>query len=323
MSKDDPIESALEAVGRLRHAASPGEVEAELRKYLGNRSNLVVSKAAKIAGELNASTLTPQLVAAFERLMKDPAKLDKRCAALIEIVAALYALDYREPEVYLRGLHHVQMEPSFGKPVDAAAALRGISAQGLLRTRYPLALQEVLPVLLDPEPPARLGAVRAFGTNGGDAGLLLLRFKLLTGDAEPEVLGECFSALLAADGGLAFVTRFIDGEAVETAEAAIWVLGESRLPAAFEVLKEKWERTTDRDLRKVLAAAMAASRLPEAIEFLCSQLREGGLATANDVLTALAPYAASATTTDSVRAAIEDRGQKSLIESFHQQFRNP
>ena len=322
MSKNDPIESALEAVGQLRHSASPADAQAELCKYLGHRSNLVVAKAAKIAGELRASLVTSQLVEAFGRMMKDPAKLDKRCAALTEIVAALYELDYTEPEVYLRGLHHVQMEPSFGDPVDAAAALRGISAQGLLRTRYPQALQEVLLLLLDPEPPTRLGAVRALGTNGGNAGQLLLRFKVLTGDAEPEVLGECFSALLTAEGGLAFVMRFIDDDAVETAEAAIWALGQSRLAAAFALLAEKWGRTADRALRKVLAAAMAASRLPDAMDFLCSQLRDAGLSTANDVLTALAPYASSATITEAVRSAVEGRGQKSLIESFHQQFRN-
>jgi hypothetical protein len=322
MSKADPIESALQAVGALRHAGSPDQAESELRKYLGNRSNLVVAKAAKVAGELRVSSTVPQLVAAFERLMKDPAKLDKRCAALTEIVVALYELDYTEPEVYLRGLHHVQMEPSFGEPVDAAAALRGISAQGLLRTRYPQALAETLPLLLDPEPPARVGAVRAFGSNGGDAGLLLLRFKVLTGDAEPEVLGECFSALLTSDGGLAFVTPLIEHENAEIGEAAIWALGQSRLATAFAVLEEKWGRTADRALRKVLAAAMAASRLPEAIEFLCSQLRDASVSAANDVLDALAPYAASATTTEAVRSAVEARGQKPLIETFQQQFRN-
>src|SRR5579863_6517425 len=186
MSKPDPIESALQAISQLRVASSPEHAAKELHAYMRHRSNLVVAKAAKLAGELRLSKLAPQLVVAFDHFMKDPAKLDKRCAAVVEIVSALYQFDYAEPDVYLRGLHHVQMEPSFGVPVDAAAALRGISAQGLLRTRYPHAMEAVLRLLVDPWPPARVGAVRALATNGGDAGLLLLRLKVLTGEPDPD-----------------------------------------------------------------------------------------------------------------------------------------
>jgi len=323
MSKNDPIESALNAISQLRSETSSERVVKQLRPYLANRSNLVVAKAAKVAGELRVAPLVPELVKAFDRFMTDPAKLDKRCAALTEIVAALYELDYPEPDVYLRGLHHVQFEPSFGEPVDAAAALRGMSAQGLLRTPYPKRMEEVLPLLVDPQPAARLGSVRALATNGGDAGLLLLRLKVLTGDRETDVLAECFSALLAADPeqSLSFVAAYTDNEEETTAEAAIWTLGESRLPAAFEALREKLERTTYAGTREVLLSAMAASRLPEALEFLYSQLRSGSLQTATDVVEALAPYAASETITEAVRSAVKRRGDKSLLESFSRQFR--
>ena len=80
----------------------------------------------------------------------------------------------------------------------AAAKLRGVCAQGLLRTRYPNALDEVVPLLLDREPETRLGAVKTLATNGGEAGGLLLKMKVYTGDQQPEVLGECFAGLLAA-----------------------------------------------------------------------------------------------------------------------------
>ncbi len=323
MSKSDPIEKALNAIGELRTAASRERVEKELRSHLGNRSNLVVAKAAKIAAELRVSAVVSMLTAAFDRLMKDPLKLDKRCAALTEIVAALYELDYLEADVYRRGLRHVQKEGSFGPPVDTAAAMRGMSAQGLLRTRYHRRLEEVLPLLVDPEPAARLGAVRAMGTNGGDAGLLLLRLKILTGDRDPDVLAECFSALLAAapEQSLSFVAVYLDDEKETTAEAAIWALGQSRLQAAFETLHEKWERTLDRTVRKVLLSAIAASRLPEALEFLYAQLREANLQTATDAIETLAPYAASETITQRVSSAVEERGAASLIAAFKQQFR--
>jgi HEAT repeat protein len=323
VSKNDPIESALNAIGQLRAEPLSEPVVKQLRSYVANRSNLVVAKAAKVAGELRATELVPELVKAFERLMKDPAKLDKRCAATTEIVAALYELDYVEPDVYRRGMSHVQMEASFGPPVDAAAGLRGISAQGLLRTRDPRRMEEVLPLLVDTEPAARLGAVRAFFTNGGDAGLLLLRLKVLTGDEEPEVLAECFAALLAADPerSLSFVATFLENEEEGTAEAAMWALGQSRLPAALGALREKWERTLDEGTRKVLLSAIAALRLPEALEFLYSQLRDANVRTANDVMEALAPYAASESITEAVRAIVEERGQRSLTDAFRQQFR--
>jgi hypothetical protein len=322
MSKSDPIEGALNAIGELRGSSSE-RLTQELPKYLKHRSNLVVAKAAKLAGELRVSQIVPDLVNAFDRLMKDPAKLDERGAALTEIVAALYELDYLEPNLYRQSLRHVQREGSYGPPVDTAAKLRGISAQGLLRTRDPRRLEEVLPLLVDLEPAARLGAVRGLATNGGDAGLLLLRLKVLTGDADPDVLGECFSALLSAvpEQSLPFVVPFIDSDSESTAEAAIWALGETRLQAALDVLREKWERTLDRDLRKLLLSAIAASRLPQSLDFLYAQLRQANLQTATDVLEILAPYAASEAITRAVHSAIEERGQKSLMESFRQQFR--
>ena len=322
MSKSDPIEGALNAIGELRGSSSE-RLTQELPKYLKHRSNLVVAKAAKLAGELRVSQIVPDLVNAFDRLMKDPAKLDERGAALTEIVAALYELDYLEPNLYRQSLRHVQREGSYGPPVDTAAKLRGISAQGLLRTRHPRRLEEVLPLLVDLEPAARLGAVRGLATNGGDAGLLLLRLKVLTGDADPDVLGECFSALLSAvpEQSLPFVVPFIDSDSESTAEAAIWALGETRLQAALDVLREKWERTLDRDMRKVLVSAIAASRLPQSLDFLYAQLRQANLQTATDVLETLAPYAASEAITRAVHSAIEERGQKSVMESFRQQFR--
>jgi hypothetical protein len=323
VSKIDPIESALNALGDLRLAAPNGKVEKQLRDYLAHRSNLVVAKAAKIIVELQVKGATPELVAAFDRLMRDPAKLDKRCAALTEVVTALYQLDYLEPEVYLRGLRHVQKEASFGPPVDAAAKLRGISAQGLLRTSYRPALQDVVPLLVDAEPATRLGVVRALGVNGGDAGLLLLRLKVLTGDDDPEVLGECFSALLSAtpEQALPFVAAFVDNEEETTAEAAIWAIGESRSQAGFEVLKEKWERTVEESLRKVLLAAMAASRLPQALDFLSSLVRSANVRTTADVVSALAPYAASEPIREAVRSAVEERGQAALLQMFEEHFR--
>src|SRR5215471_5900773 len=185
MRKPDPVEQALDRLSALRNETGSPAFAGEVKACLKNRSNLVVARAAKIAGEAHASELITDLVATFHRLMKDEPKLDKGCAATTEVVSALHELDYVEPEIYLLGLHHVQMEGSFGPPVDAAAKLRAISALGLARTRYPHALDEIVSLLVDDWPHARVGAIRALASNGGQAGALLLKLKLLTGENEP------------------------------------------------------------------------------------------------------------------------------------------
>ena len=322
MAKADPIERALDRLGELRHADGSSATVEEIRGFLRNRSNLVVAKAAKVTRELKIVEMIPDLLLAFNRFMANAPRLDKRCAAITEIVGALYELDYDEPAPFLAGLKHVQMEGSFGPPVDEAAKLRALSAQGLLRTRYRHALAEVLPLLVDPEAPARIGAVRALAMNGGEAGTLLLKLKVLTGDTEPEVLGECFAGLLAAapDYAVPFVARYIDSEDSAVEEAAILALGESRLPSAVEVLKEKWTTTVDKSQRKVLLVAMAASRLDEAIAFLIAVVETENALTAADALEALAIYRHNERVSDTVRDAVLRRGERALLERFTREF---
>jgi hypothetical protein len=322
VSKADPIEAALNAIGDARAVSSPDEAVTQLRTYLKNRSNLVVAKAAKVVDELHLSSLTPDLIAAFDRLWVNPAKLDKRCAATTEIVNVLYELDYTEPDVYLRGIRHVQKEASFGPPVDVAAKLRGMCAQGLLRTRSADAMTLVVNLLVDPEPPARLGAVRALASNGGEAGILLLRMKVLTGDEDPEIISECFAGLVAAasEQSVPFVATYMDADDEVIAEAAIWAPGQSRQIAALDALKEKWNRTVERSVRKILIAALAASRLEEAIDYLVSQLRSADVRTADDILTALSNYAGGESVKQAIAAVVHERNESALMKLFKQHF---
>lgn len=322
MSKSDPIEKALDRLAELRHRdPSPRDTE-EIRRFLTHKSNLVVSKAAKLVAEQRRSEFVPDLVSAFHRFMANPAQLDKRCAALTGITETLYEMDYCEPDIYLQSLRHVQMEASFGPPVDAAAALRGISAQALLRTRYEDAMAAVLPLLVDREPPARIGAVRALAINGGTAGALLLRLKVLTGDSEPEVIAECFLGLLsnAPDESLCFVAGFMDADDQAISDAAVWALGQSRLPAAFEALKNKWERTIERDQRRRILSAIAMLRLESAVELLCSIIYSENQTTASDALNALATFKSNRNIREAVATAVRKRCDNNLQSTFVREF---
>src|ERR1035438_1913723 len=269
MKKSDPTAEALSALAGV-HDQTPDARRALLRKHLANRSNWVIAKAAKIAGEVRDEELAPDLVAAFHRLMADPVRLDKGCTALTEIAAALYSLDHYDPEVLLAGIRHVQMEGTFGPPSDAAVQLRSHCAMGLAQTRHPDATYALVKLLADPEPGARAGAARAIGTMTGEAATLLLRFKALIGDRESDVLAECFAGLLAVDAerSLEFVADFADNGDEEVAEAAILAIGESRTPQGVEWLKQRWERTVHGPIRKTLLLALATARIEPAIEFL-------------------------------------------------------
>jgi hypothetical protein len=318
MKKPDPIEQALDRLAELRSESDSKTIAAELRRALKDRSNLVVAKAAKIAGELRVSEVIPEMVAAFERMMANPAKLDRRCAATFEFATALYALDYTEPEVYLKGIRHVQMEASFGPPVDEAAKLRAQCALGLVRTRHPEAMTAVTELLADSQPHARIGAIRALATNGGESGTLLLRYKALLGDKDPEVIGECFSGLLAADftRSLPFIAKFMDHDDEDVSQSAILAIGAQRRAEAFEVLREKWDRSVFTEIRGTLLTAIAMVRVDEATDFLIDLLETSATPAAVEVVKVLAAYHREERVRERVKKAIEERGSLELKAAF-------
>ena len=290
--KVSSLEEQLDRVAELRSQAPSPEGRAEVARHLNSKMNLVAAKAARIAGEWEAAELTPELVAAFDRFMVKPETTDKRCAAKIEILKALCKLEYSSPSVFRRGLRHIQMEPTWGGSADTAAEVRALSAMGLAQTDYPDALEEILPLLLDSQRDARIGAVRAVAASGLPGGVLLLRLKALSGD-EPEVLGECFAALLRAAPAqsLEFVAKFLDHREEAVAEAAALALGDSRLESAFAVLRDALERTRALPLRRrTLLLAIALLRRENAIDYLLDLVRHGEGQTSADAVAALAMY---------------------------------
>ena len=329
MTRRDAVEIALDRLSALRSAPDTPALHDELRSFLRNRSNLVVAKAAKIAGEGRISSVTPDLIDAAQRLFKDPARLDKRCAALTAIITTLYELDHTEPNLYLQCIRHVQMEPSFGPPVDAAAHLRGFAAQGLVRTHHPEALDLIVNLLVDPEPPARIGAIRALAANGGSAGNLALRLKILTGDGVVDVIAECFAGMLlnsgtvAPESTVAFVADYMDSDDPAIAEAAVLALGASHSSHAIAFMKEKWNKLRAGPLRKVLILSLAASRNEEALAFLIAHLETCSNSTASEILTALAAQRPSASIRQSIRSTLAGRKDASLLAVFERDFPAP
>jgi HEAT repeat protein len=273
--KNDPIQSALAGLDEIPLHTPEGRKP--MAKALASKSNLVAAKAARIAGSAHWIELTDELVTAFDRFLKRGAELDKGCVALIAIARALYNLDYREAELFLNGMRHVQREPVWGGSEDTAVELRSVCAMGLASTTFPDKLRELVDLMVDSEWQARAGAVRAIAVVGSEAASLLLRFKALTGDKEPDVVADCFGGLLDVQGAEAvpFVASFAVGRNKEVREAAILALGTSRRADAVEWLKERFTGVADAETLQCILLSLATSRTEAAIEFLLGVIRSG------------------------------------------------
>lgn len=321
--KRQSTEDALAAIRAIGDAPENRDLKRELAPFLLHKSNHVAAAAADTIGRLEAVTLTQDLADAFPEWMKNPAVRDPGCKALTAIAKTLAAMDHPAAQVYFAGVHHVQKEASYGPPVDTAAALRGLCAQGLARMSHPDALTECVTLLVDPEAGARAGAVRAIAETGQAAGFLLLRFKALVGDADDEVMAECFAALLrlAPAQSLEFVARFIHSSADQIGERAALALGESRLAAAFPLLREAWEQTAQAAVRRTLLLAMAMLRQDEAVEFLLARLNEDAERSAGDALAALSLYARDESLCERIWEAVARRESPALRSAFERDFR--
>lgn len=309
MPRQPTTEEALERIHAIRSAPGKFDLKRDLAPFLKHKSNHVIASAAKLAKQSEAAELVPELVDAFLKLFPNAAKRDQGCKALIAIAEALVTMGEEASPVYLAGVHHVQMEGSFGPPIDVAAPLRGICARGLVRTRHRDALFETLNVLTDCEVAARAGAAAALGDANSEPAELLLRMKVLTGDPEVDVLAECFQSLLSISPGrsVEFVARYLRAEDEDTMQAAALALGESRLPGALPILLRAWDGAAVAPAKRTILLSIAMLRNPEAVEFLIERLREEREAIAEYVLEALEMYRGDEAVRSRVVEVVESR----------------
>jgi len=323
MSKQ-AFDKKLEAIQALRsEPASEAAIE-QLRKALRDRSNYLVSKAAAIAADRSFSGLIPDLLAAFDRFLIDAVKSDPKCWAKNAIVKALKDLGHRDPQVYLKGIAHVQPEPSWGEPVDSAVTLRGACALALVDCRLDdiEILRYLVDGLADKELPVRTDTVIAIGQLGRIEGALLLRLKCLLGDKEPEVIGRCFSTLLdlTRREAVPFVEKFLGAGEQDIAIEAAAALAQSREPEAIDLLKTFWQTLLSSELRSALIAALGASPLSEAAGLLLAILSEGTGEIAAAALEALATSRFRVEMRDRIAAALAAKGNNKLSRLFKEKF---
>lgn len=317
------IEAEIERLNLLRDAP-PAEAVPALQKALADRVNLMVAKAAKVAAELRLAVLLPDLLHAFDRLFEKAVERDPQCWGKNALAKAMVALDHQQAAPFLRGIHHIQMEPVWGGEEDTAATLRGTCALALPACSdlsRPDILRNLVDALADRALPVRSDALRAVARMGGDEAVLLLRLKARLGDDELEITGQCFDALfqLERDRALPFVAAFLQAKLGPVAEEAALALGSSRLSAAVTLLEQSYAVQRDPDFRFILLRALSATRQPAALEFLFKLVRTAREAEAIAALDALALHRDSAeirARTEQAAAEREPAVRQRLKQSF-------
>jgi hypothetical protein len=259
-------------------ALKGGELDADaialIRKSLANRNNFIVAKGARLAEDNGLGDLLPELLAAYDRFFTNPEKTDPQCWAKNALSRALARLECRDKDVFLRGLRHRQPEPTWGGRSDSAGTLRANCAHALVACNG-LDNQELLIILLDPlvdeDKTVRMETVRALAQLG-EIAVPVLRLRAMVRSRppeEPEVLGQCFAALLAIerDAAVWFVAGFLEAGDDRAGEAA-FALAEARSSAALAALLHRQKSFADEWFSGVLFSAIALTRLPEAMDFL-------------------------------------------------------
>lgn len=285
---------------------------------LGDRQYRLVAKAATMAGEELLYELIPALLAAYRRFLEQALKRDPNCFAKKAIARALVELDCDDVAFFLEGVRYRQLEPVWGGSMDSAIDIRCSCAMGLVASGHSRALVELTELLHDPEAQARAGAVRAIARGNPREAELLLRSKVLHGDPEPAVIGECFTGLLAVepDEAPGFVARFLSSMDDEVQELAALALGESRLDSALGHIQEAWESVPGPELRHALIHAAALHRSDAAVDWLVAEFRTAGARTAEEMVRILANYKYNATLTRRMGEALDRRDNRALSELF-------
>lgn len=277
------------------HESDEKKISFTIKTALVDRNNRVVAKAAEICEEKLLYKQESNLLTAYQRLLKNAVKADAHCTGKNAILRALVALDFNDVAFYQASLAYKQMEPVWGGSVDTAIDIRNSAAMGIISTSYSRALIELVDLLNDKEPSARIGAVRAIAYGNPYEAALLLRQKIATDDDEAEVIGECMIALLHVepDHSLNLITAYLKNQDNEVLyELAALALGDSRTDDALKALKSAWEQTFayQYTLRRILLRAISLHRSDAAFTWLLALIESADKVVISEIIELLAIY---------------------------------
>jgi HEAT repeat protein len=147
--------------------------------------------------------------------------------------------------------------------------MTGLSTEELIRT--------LAPMLFDSSPHVRQNVVRALAGCGYWESTLLIELKVVGGDPDPGVLGECFIELLNADIDryLPLVTEHLDDFNSEIRIQAICTFSECRSARGVETLIASLNPFTEFSHLEQVYLALGRSRHEIATNFLNDRLTNG------------------------------------------------
>lgn len=317
MAKRDKAAEALDRAVALRKEPDAAALVAGLRELIAGKYAAAVAKAATIAREREVcDQLAVELAGAFDHFLDHA---DPGCAVKTAAVQA----DVLDVERLLIAIRHVQMEGSFGPPVDVAAAMRGHAAMGLLNARYADALRTIEPLLADADQrgaltDARRGAIRALGTVISETSAIMLRMTARRFARDPETLAEALSSLNAIEPGrsVAFIAAFLESADADTIDTAALALAEGRQSPGFDALLAGWPRRSAMpdDARPYLTA-LAMTRRPAAIDALIAEVEQSPRPRVLEALSALELFRGDAAICARVRTAADGRRDRAIAEA--------
>ena len=321
--RQSPEDQLSDLIAAFETAASDARVSL-LEAAIGARSNFVVEHAAKMVVEHEVHVDASVLMEAWRRFARNEGEDDKNCRAKLPVVEALNFLDVDEPDFYSDVMKYVQIEPVWGTSVDTAPGVRGAAALGLIRCRSASPSQTLLQLvelLSDKEPAARVHAATAIGQTGLPAVTPLLRLKVRSGDVEAEVIGECFRGLL--DDSLAtnldFVADYLNSSGDVSVEAAA-ALAATRRDEVIEKVIQACETCSPQDLDGFYLS-LGLARTSAAIDYLLQRISDD-LPTASAALKALHPSRFYPDILSRIETAVQQSENKRLVAEFERQFRD-
>ena len=317
----DPVQEAFEQIASCENNPSSRESLEILLRILKGKSSFAVARAAKMAGKNALQELVPEMESAFFRLLEKPLKSDKGCEAKKAIVEALDLLECDNIRLFETGIKYSQIEPEYGGPVDKAASLRGRSAAALVRLKHENIFLELANLLFDPWKEARSGAIQAAVYANSSESELLLRMKVLGGDEDPDIVGQCLTGLMsiAPEKSVDFVGGFLASEVSVVFQDAALALAESHSPEAFEYLLKSWEIECNQDRKASLMLPLVISREERGFEIVLDALLNGGLLQAQAAAKALQLCASEKKRNSIIQEALEKRGDEKLADIFFSQ----
>lgn len=314
--REDALARGLRTLEPHRHSPETPEARDAIIHVLRGRQSHAVAKAAEMAAQGSHEDLRGELKAALQRFLELPVRADPGCVAKEKCARALVELGGRDLEDFERACHHRQLEPVWGGRVDTAAGLRAVAAMGVARSLDPAALNLLAELLADAETAARVGAARALGVYGAAGAGALLRLRVYMGDPDGEVMGECFSSVLALEGraGEAWVGEVLENvdSPPAVAEAAAMALGSCRSTSAVVLLLGWHRRVTDLNLRASGAVALALSRAEGAMDYLIEAVRCGEPRDGRNALEALVVFRHDESLMTRLAEAVGRRGDGEL-----------